>query len=793
MPDETTILSLPLILPAQAQKHVTHNEAIAALDLIVQLTVINRTLVTAPALPSVGDRHIVAAGATGPWVGQSGRIALLTQTGWQFTQALPGWRAHVLAEGQTAVFDGLAWVAPSDGPLTVAQLGVSSTADATNRLSVSSPATLLNHAGAGHQLKLNKAAAGDTASLLFQTGFSGRAEMGTAGSDNFSVKVSADGAAWSAALEVAAGTGEATLPQPVHLGGQAADPATPPDGTLWLNTTTGEVKVRSGGATVPVGGGLGDGDKGDIAVSGGGAVWTIEPGAVTLTKLADVATASLLGRDTAGAGVPEVLTPGQARGILNVADGATANAADASLRDRATHTGTQDAATISDLAEVVDDRVAALLTAGTNVTLTYDDGAGTLTIAAAAGGGVSDGDKGDIAVSGGGTLWTIEAGAVTNAALADMATATVKGRATAGAGDPEDLSGAQVTALLDTFTDGAKGLTPASGGGTTNFLRADGTWTAPSGGGSPGGGSGALQYNDGGAFGGATDAAIETGQLRLPAIVPPAAPAAGGVKLFGQSVAGRVLPAMIGPSGLDTVLQASFARNKVGMAAYPGNGGALSNTAFIAASTGTSTAANVTTTSLYTMMRRQEFLVTTASTSAVVGWRGSALQWLIGGPAANLGGFHLIYRWAPATGVATATHRAFAGMRGATSAPTDVNPSGLTNICGMGYDAADANIQFMHNDGSGSATKIDLGAAFPKPTVDRSAVYEIALFSPPGTTQVLHYEVRNLVSGAAATGTVTTDLPSTTTLLTPWSMVSVGGTSSVVGLAVMSIYIETDY
>ena len=196
MPDETTILSLPLILPAQAQKHVTHNEAIAALDLIVQLAVIDRTLTTAPALPSPGDRHIVAAGATGPWAGQAGRIALYTATGWQFTQPLAGWQAHV----QTAAFDGLVWETLSDGPLSVTRLGVSATADATNRLTVSAPATLLNHAGAGHQLKLNKATAGDTASLLFQTGFGGRAEMGTAGTDDFSVKVSADGSAWFPAL-----------------------------------------------------------------------------------------------------------------------------------------------------------------------------------------------------------------------------------------------------------------------------------------------------------------------------------------------------------------------------------------------------------------------------------------------------------------------------------------------------------------------------------------------------------------------------------------------------------------
>lgn len=65
-----------------------------------------------------------------------------------------------------------------------------------------------------------------------------------------------------------------------------------------------------------------------------------------------------------------------------VASGATANAADAQLRDRSTHTGTQSAATISDLAEAVDDRVGALLVPGTNIALNYNDAANTLTIAA---------------------------------------------------------------------------------------------------------------------------------------------------------------------------------------------------------------------------------------------------------------------------------------------------------------------------------------------------------------------------------------------------------------------------
>ena len=87
------------------------------------------------------------------------------------------------------------------------------------------------------------------------------------------------------------------------------------------------------------GGGVSDGDKGDITVTASGATWTIDAGVVTLAKMADMATDSFIGRDTAGTGVPEVLSAATARTILNVANGATANASDAALRDRTTHTG----------------------------------------------------------------------------------------------------------------------------------------------------------------------------------------------------------------------------------------------------------------------------------------------------------------------------------------------------------------------------------------------------------------------------------------------------------------------
>lgn len=154
------------------------------------------------------------------------------------------------------------------------------------------------------------------------------------------------------------------------------------------------------------------------------------------------------------------------------------------------------------------------------------------------------------------------------------------------------------------------------------------------------------------------------------------------------------------------------------------------------------------------------------------------------------GGFTLIIRWGPATGVATTTNRCFVGMGSSIAAPTDVEPSTITNIVGCGWDAADANIQIMHR-GTGAVTKINTG--IPVPTTDRTESYEITLFSPPGATQRVGYEFRNLVTNAVARGSITTNLPAANVLLAPRGWMSVGGTNSVIGIAMMSAYIESDF
>jgi hypothetical protein len=123
--------------------------------------------------------------------------------------------------------------------------------------------------------------------------------------------------------------------------------------------------------------------------------------------------------------------------------------------------------------------------------------------------GTNSGDQtitltGDVTGSGTGSFAaTISSGVVTLAKMANLAANSIIGNNTGSSATPLALTGTQVTALLDSFAGSAKGLVPASAGGTSNFLRADGTWAAPSGGGgSPGGSDTQVQFNDGGFFGG---------------------------------------------------------------------------------------------------------------------------------------------------------------------------------------------------------------------------------------------------------------------------------------------------
>ncbi len=221
--DKTQHLGLPYIAASQAQKHVTHNEALERLDALVQLAVLDRDLTEPPSSPAAGARFIIAAGATGLWAGKTGQIAHWTDGFWDFLIPQAGWSCWLVDENTMAFYNGTGWqlVTSNILPTTTSQLGVNTASSAVNRLAVASATTLFTHEGAGHQLKLNKAQAGDTASLLYQTGFSGRAEIGLTGDDNLHLKVSANGTSWYDALVVDRNSGVVSFPN-TPFGGVAS-------------------------------------------------------------------------------------------------------------------------------------------------------------------------------------------------------------------------------------------------------------------------------------------------------------------------------------------------------------------------------------------------------------------------------------------------------------------------------------------------------------------------------------------------------------------------------------------
>jgi len=204
----TPHLGITLVEQAQAQKEVTVNMALARIDAVLNNGAKSKAVTTPPGSPAAGDVYIVAALPTGAWAGQAGNIAYF-DTVWRFITPREGITLWVNDEDLSYSFDGAAWVLTSNPNQfqNLSMLGVNATADSTNKLSVASSAVLFNHIGAGTQVKLNKNAASDTDSFLFQTGFSGRAEFGTTGDDNFTLKVSSNGSTWLSALKIMAATG----------------------------------------------------------------------------------------------------------------------------------------------------------------------------------------------------------------------------------------------------------------------------------------------------------------------------------------------------------------------------------------------------------------------------------------------------------------------------------------------------------------------------------------------------------------------------------------------------------
>lgn len=117
MADTTTKLALPFIIAAQAQKEVTHNEALIALDVYVQLVVEDRDLNSPPAAPGNGQVWLVAAPAGGDWTGQEAMLAQYQEGIWRFYAPFPGMSAWLKDEAVPLRHDGSQWVSGGSAAL----------------------------------------------------------------------------------------------------------------------------------------------------------------------------------------------------------------------------------------------------------------------------------------------------------------------------------------------------------------------------------------------------------------------------------------------------------------------------------------------------------------------------------------------------------------------------------------------------------------------------------------------------------------------------------------------------
>lgn len=105
---ETQFLGLPLLEPAQAQKHVTVNEALLRLDGLAQPVLEDVELSTPPA--QIEGAYGIGAGATDAWFGQDGHIAIAANGGWEFVAPSRGWRAWIASNEAHAISSGSAWI-----------------------------------------------------------------------------------------------------------------------------------------------------------------------------------------------------------------------------------------------------------------------------------------------------------------------------------------------------------------------------------------------------------------------------------------------------------------------------------------------------------------------------------------------------------------------------------------------------------------------------------------------------------------------------------------------------------
>lgn len=571
---------------------------------------------------------------------------------------------------------------------------------------------------------------------------------------------------------------------------------------------------------------------GDVTTGAAGSVnLSISNGAVSLAKMANVASGTVFYRKTASAGAPETQTLATLKTDLGLAG---TNSGDQTSIAGISGTKAQFDTALSDgnflfvgdvtayTDENAQDAVGAMIVDTATIDLTYTDatpelkadvkddsinfakllnaasagiiwaagpgdyahnasGGGTTNFLRAdgawavppgSGGGVADGDKGDVNVSSGATVWTVQsaAGAFDVAGHAELADSL---RVTGSATTPSSGSGVEI------IFGGVTGTISARERGGANAwhtlaLRGVGIDIKPS------GNTTVLFAADGTQFLSIT--APLTAPVDRTNFVPCRLNASGG----------RVWPRFKGEDAVIITTATHPGRNAIVAAQAIGNATTAIAPVGMAALTavGTATARNVASTSRLTKAKRLAYL--SAGTAGAAGGlhNGTATtQYFIGGAAG--GGFLAIFRFAVSDASLVSGAHAIIGFRSATGAPAvATNPNTLTNLFALAQTNGSANWQIVYG-GSAAQTPVDTGMA-----VNNTDLLEFTLYARPDVNNKITWRLENITSGVIVsgelTGTAGTALPANTTALGPVIWRSNNATASAVGIDIAGYYIESD-
>ena len=288
-----------------------------------------------------------------------------------------------------------------------------------------------------------------------------------------------------------------------------------------------------------------------------------------------------------------------------------------------------------------------------------------------------------------------------------------------------------------------------------------------------------------------------TNQISAVAVTSdPAAPSAGNLKTFARTQTGFTSLAFENVTNAVAPFQTMMPFRKISMWNAPGSQSATAPALFgfgALTALGTNTSTASANTNMVTRTRRANYLSLALAGNFAGHYEPAANIYLGSATTPAYSGFYFSVRFFIADTVASP--RTFIGLSSSTAAPTNVQPSTLTNCIGVGQGASDTNL-FIYYGGSAAQTPIDLGANFPTGT-SNTDLYELNLFAPPTSANTVYYQVRRLNTGDIASGTLTgtagTVLPLNTQVLGYKAWRTNNATATAVNLAIVGVYCETDF